>query len=168
MKKEELSYLEFRKACFRNLEICQILLNSYEICNKENERQSILHKVYYLGGYVIEFAIKFSLFSHLKSKINVSNVYEWENKDWKDHNFQKLKNIATSHNLSYSQDIPFLGNTSNLSKETLNLIQNWDVQIRYSLTLNKTNKSIKLNFKELLDYFKCIEKITNQITTKYN
>jgi hypothetical protein len=169
METKQMSHLEFREACYRNLAVCQMLLNTYSASSKTTHKKSILHKTYYLGGYVIEFAIKYSLFSHLKKSIRLTNVYEWENKEWHNHDFSKLKNIATKNGLIYSQDIPFLGNRTNLSEHTLNLIDNWDVQIRYSLKLNKSKhtKRIGLSIQNLTEYIECVQQITDLITTKY-
>ena len=62
---KHLSYLEFRKSALRNIHVCKVLLEESQKEKVLAKKQQLLHKIFYLGGYVIEFMYKFALFSHL-------------------------------------------------------------------------------------------------------
>lgn len=164
----KLSYLDFRKAALRNIHACKILLEQSKNENVPAKKQQLLHKVFYLGGYVIEFSYKFALFSHLNLQEN-DNLNKFKDgvfrKKWQVHDFKALANLCEDEKLKFSQDIPFLGNNI-LNKNTKELIECWDVQIRYSLGLGK--KTISLKEEILGDYIKIVTEINSKINDKYS
>lgn len=167
MSNKVLSYLEFRKAAYRNISVCEILLKTYDSENNNVVKKQILFKTFYLGGYVIEFLYKFSLFSHLNISVN-DDVYKFRDnefqKKWKVHNFDHLNDLCENEGLKFSTDIPYFGNNI-LNKNVAKLIDAWDVQIRYSLVLSK--KSIILEYEDLQLYLKTIKDINKKINLLY-
>lgn len=167
MSSRPLSYIEFRKAAIRNINVCEILLKSYSI-EKPVVQKQILFKTYYLGGYVLEFLYKFSLFSHLSLDYN-DDVYHYRNqefqKKWKVHNFDQLNILCQDEGLKFSTDIPYFG-TSSLDKNVNKLFDAWDVQIRYSLSLSK--KGIDLEYNDLVKYIEIIKEINYKINSKFS
>lgn len=165
---KQLSYLDFRKAALRNIHACKVLLEQSKNENVPARKQQLLHKVFYLGGYIIEFSYKFALFSHLnlQEKDNVNKFKdEVFRKKWQVHDFKALASLCENEKLKFSQDIPFLGNNI-LNKDIKELIEGWDVQIRYSLGLGK--KTISLKEEILKDYIKIIIEINTKINDKYS
>lgn len=163
-----LVYTDFRTASFRNLIVCKELLSILSTCESKNKQQ-ILHKIYYLSGYIIEFCYKFALFSGLNiSKFeNISDFGEKEFKEkWKHHSFSKLKNICIESKVIFSADIPYLGN-NNIDKKVKYLIESWEVQIRYSLKLSK-HPIANLSQNDIINLVELCEEILNKITTKYS
>jgi len=162
-----LTYLEFRTGYYRNLTVCKNLLESLNNC-QQRDSEYIKHKTYYLAGYIIEFCYKFALFSHLKLK-KTENIYSFGNegfkKKWKEHSFGKLQNICSEEKLLFSQDIPFFGSPI-ADKDVKKLIENWDVQIRYSLNL--TNSKIELEKDTLRKLINELQIIADKITSKYS
>ncbi|MET3025685.1 hypothetical protein ABXT06_03310 [Flavobacterium sp. UW10123] len=170
MSDKTLSYTEFRKAAIRNINVCEILLKTYETEKLVNQKQ-ILYKTFYLGGYVIEFLYKFSLFSHLSLDSN-ENVYNYGDLDfqkkWKVHNFDQLNILCQNEGLTFSTDIPYFGTTS-LDKKVIKLFDSWDVQIRYSLNLSKKGiKQIDLEYNEITKYIETIKDINKKITSRFS
>lgn len=167
MPKNNLNYVDFRKASFRNLSVCKELLERLENCESKNKNH-ILHKIYYLSGYIIEFSYKYALFQHLGlSKID--NIYNFGDinfkKKWKEHDFLKLRSLCLENNLNFSTDIPYFGSRIE-NKEIESLINSWDVQIRYNLSL--ANKTIILDESQMKNFVFSIEDILNKITTKFS
>ncbi len=167
MSNKILSYLEFRKAAYRNLSVCEILLKMYDVENNKIVKNHILFKTFYLGGYVIEFLYKFSLFSHLNVSIT-QDVYDYRTSDfqkkWKVHNFDHLSNLCQDEGIRFSTDIPYFGNNIQ-NKNVAKLIEAWDVQIRYSLVLSR--KDVILNYVDLKHYVEIIKDINKKINTQY-
>lgn len=166
MSSKTISYLEFRKAAIRNITVCEILLKTYNSEKPINQRQ-ILYKTYYLGGYVIEFLYKFSLFSHLNIG-QFDDVYKFKNQEfqskWKVHNYDQLNFLCEKEGLKFSSDIPYLGN--NLpNKKVTELFDAWDVQIRYSLNLGK--KNVELTYDDLNTFIETIKEINKKINSIY-
>lgn len=162
-----LNYCEFRNASYRNLTVCKELLKLLQTCEAKDEKY-ILHKTYYLSGYIIEFCYKFALFSHLGLS-KTENVYkhgdEGFQKKWTEHSFSKLQSICEENNLKFSNDIPFLG-AKIQHKNVEKLIKSWDVQIRYSLNIK--NNQIELNRHNLIDLIAQLEEIVNKINSKFS
>lgn len=155
MKKDQiLIYTDFRKASYRNLIVCQELLGVLEKC--EPSRYShIVHKIYYLGGYIIEYTYKFALFSHLLPKENAkTNIYEYRKEDdfdkkWTVHDFNTLRTLCSSCKVKFNTDVPYFGNTK-ISKDFRMLLTSWNVQIRYSSNLTNTEEGApKLDFRKI-------------------
>lgn len=167
MAKNDLKYIDFRTASYRNLNVCKELIERLDVCDEKNKK-SILHKIYYLSGYIIEFSYKFALFHHLGLSRN-QNIYEYgdENfkKKWKDHSFSKLRNLCSEYNLNFSTDIPHFGKKLE-NKTSENLINSWDVQIRYNISLSKN--SIILEELQVRSFVTSIEQILDFITTKFS
>ncbi len=166
MQNKCISYLEFRKAAIRNISICDILLKKYD-SEKSVVQKQILYKTFYLGGYVVEFLYKFSLFSHLNLSSS-DDVYSYRNEDfqkkWKVHNFNQLSMLCESEGLKFSTDIPYFGNNQ-VNPNVKKIFEAWDVQIRYSLNLSK--KSIDLEYNDLTQFLITIKDIEKKINRLY-
>ncbi|AZA54082.1 hypothetical protein [Chryseobacterium sp. G0201] len=167
MPKNDLKYIDFRTASFRNLNVCKELLERLDNCESKN-KNNILHKIYYLSGYIIEFSYKYALFHHLGLN-KIDNIYNFGDdsfkKKWKDHDFSKLRLLCTDNKLNFSTDIPYFGSKIE-NKEIESLINSWDVQIRYNLSL--ANNTIMLDESRIKDFVSSIEDILNKITTKFS
>ena len=165
--KKNLTYVDFRTAAYRNLHVCQELY-SRSLTSESRYKKQIFHKVYYLSGYIIEFCFKYSLFSNEKISQN-QNLYEYENEDfrrkWKQHDFNKLRQLCEDRNILFSSDIPYFGSKVQ-DKKIEKLIKAWDVQIRYSLSLSNQHLNLlESEIKNLIDF---IEIVLNKITSKYS
>jgi hypothetical protein len=168
-----LIYSDFKSASYRNLIVCRELLQFLPIL-EPNIKTEILHKVYYLSGYIIECCYKFALFSHISKNKDFSlnkstNLLEYrkdENfpKKWKTHSFDTLKNLCSENSLIFSSDIPFLGQNKN--RELNNLKMRWNTEIRYSLKL--TNQEVELSEENLQLFLTEIEKMVEKINLLYN
>ncbi len=163
-----LNYLDFRTASYRNLNVCKQLLGILENCN-ELQKKEILHKVFYLGGYIVEFSYKFAFFEafKLKQELNESDdIYTFLDdsfrKKWKTHNFDALNNLCSSYDIKFNQDIPYFGNKQNVIFN--NLVRSWDVQIRYSLAMSR--QSIELNEGNIRMFVETLEKIVSHFHSK--
>lgn len=167
MSNKPISYLEFRKAAIRNIAACDILLKNYHELKPATQKH-ILHKIYYLGGYVVEFLYKFSLFSHLNLS-HTEDVYKFKDTDfqkkWKVHDYRQLNNLCEKEGLKFSTDIPFFGNNT-LNKNIATLFDGWDVQIRYSQNLCK--REIELRHEDLIVFLSVIKDINNKINSTYS
>ena len=167
MESKVISYLEFRRAAYRNLAVCEILLKKYD-SETPVMRKHILYKTYYLGGYVVEFLYKFSLFSHLNLN-HTQDVYKCKNLDfqkrWRVHDYAKLNVLCEDEGLIFSSDIPFLGNKT-LNKNIEKLFDAWDVQIRYSINLSR--KKVDLQYSVIVKYIETIKDINNKINSIYS
>ncbi|SFI86035.1 hypothetical protein [Myroides guanonis] len=164
---KHLKYTDFRTASYRNLYVCNHLLDNFDKCNNSNKQQ-ILHKIYYLSGYIIEFCYKYALFSQLV-KYKTDNIYSIKDsgfqKKWKEHNYRKLESLCQENKIIFSKDIPFLG--KKITDKNLNdLINNWDVQIRYSLNL--TTSTVNLTQIEMKNLVILIEDILKKTTSKFH
>jgi hypothetical protein len=163
-----LVYIDFRSASYRNILVCKELLNLLLKC-ESNKKQQIIHKIYYLSGYIIEFCYKFALFHSLKLD-KFENIYLYGSdefkKKWKEHDFQKLKILCNENKVNFSSDIPYFGN-SNIDKKSKSLIDSWNVQIRYSLKLSKPQIS-NITEEDINKFLQIIEEILNKITTKFS
>lgn len=163
-----LVYTDFRTASHRNLVVCKELLNILPNCDNP-KKQRILHKIYYLSGYIIEFCYKFALFHTLKlGKFEDINDFRDAafRKKWREHNFQKLRNLCDENKIVFSSDIPYLGNNIKDPK-IRTLINCWDVQIRYSINLSKLSVG-NLCEKEINDFVFLMEDILSKTTTKFS
>ena len=87
-----LVYTDFRTASFRNLIVCKELLSILSTCESKNKQQ-ILHKIYYLSGYIIEFCYKFALFSGLNIS-KFENISDFGEKEFKE-NFSLTKEVIS-------------------------------------------------------------------------
>lgn len=168
-----LVYPDFKEASERNLMVCKKLLELLTSVEQFNKKLEILHKVYYLGGYIIEFCYKYALFSHISiqdTNLNkTTNLNEYKEevkfpKQWKIHKFDILENICSKHDLQFSSDIPFLGQTN--CKELNKLKMRWNTEIRYSLKL--ANQEIELNEKNIKLFLDKIEEMFIEVNKKYN
>ena len=162
-----LVYPDFKKASYRNLVVCKELLQILPT-TEARKKTHILHKVYYLSGYIIEFCYKYALFSSLNASKyeNLDNFKDDNfNKKWKHHDFIKLKNVCNDNKVSFSSDIPYIGNNI-INRNVKKLIDSWDVQIRYSINLSKD--VINLNQNDVKELVTLCEEILNKITTKFS
>lgn len=164
--KKKLYYTDFRTAGIRNLTTCKYLLRTLLECDAVSQKH-IQHKIYYLSGYIIEFALKFALFSHLGVS-RYQNLYEYLDEDfmkkWREHDFQKLKYLCSSQGVNFSSDIPYLGHK--IDQKIENLVKSYDVQVRYSISLAK--QRIELDIDILTDFHNFSDKLFKQITSKYS
>ena len=164
------TYMDFLRASYRNLIVCKELLSIMKCCEPHKKSQ-ILHKVYYLSGYIIEFCYKYALFSSLNAS-KFESIYNFKDEDFKNkwkkdgHNFDKLKNVCSEYKIIFSSDIPYFGNNK-LDEGLYNLIISWNVQIRYSLKLSN-NPISKLNENDVIRFVHLCEDILKKITEKYN
>lgn len=163
---KKLTFPEFRTAGYRNLSVCRELLGSLKYC-PERSKTHVLHKIFYLSGYIIEFSFKYVLFSELKLKES-ENLYTYENeafrKSWQQHNFDRLRLLLNTKKIIISTDVPFLG--IKVENKVLDeLIKAWDVQIRYSLSLSQ--QPVVLTQKLMEELVNLTEQILNKVTTKY-
>ncbi|MDR6158076.1 hypothetical protein QF023_001592 [Chryseobacterium sp. SLBN-27] len=161
-----LVYTDFRLAGYRNLHTCKELLSILDSCDARKKKQ-ILHNIYYLSGYIIEFCYKFALFSGLKaSKFQDLGTFKDESfrKKWRDHSFERLKNICTEYKIVFSADIPYLGNNS-IDKNLKELIRNWDVQMRYSI---KLTKNTVLTEEDVINFVVLCEKILTKTDSNFS
>jgi len=163
---KKLTFPEFRTAGYRNLSVCRELLGSLNACPKRS-KVHVLHKIFYLSGYIIEFSFKYVLFSSLRLKES-QNLYDYEDdrfrKSWQQHNFDKLRTLINNKRIIISTDIPFIGIKVE-NKELDDLIKAWDVQIRYSLGLS--NQPVLLTQQLMTELVDLTEQILNKVTTKY-
>jgi|GEM_PF-4586118 len=164
--KSKLTFPDFRTAGYRNISVCKELLDSLKDCPARN-KVHILHKIFYLSGYVVEFSFKYILFSSLRLRES-QNLYEYEDlafrKRWQQHNFDKLRVLLTAKKVIISTDIPFLGNKVD-NRKLDELLKAWDVQIRYSLGLS--NNPVILTQQLMEELVNLTEQILNKVTTKH-
>ena len=163
---KKLNFLEFRTAGFRNLNVCKELVTCLENCDSAR-KVNLLHKIFYLSGYVIEFSFKYILFNSLKLG-KFENLYTYRDeafrKKWQQHDFEKLRSLCTECKIHLNTDIPYLG-TRIKDKELEALLKAWDVQIRYSLVLS--HHAVVLEESRMRDLVRLIEEILTKVVTKY-
>jgi len=161
MPKEIISYLEFRKSAYRHFEICEKMLQKLvkaDDCSLAGKSQ-VIQEIYYLSGYIIECTLKFVLFSHVGYKPNRS-IYEYKDKDWKNHDFHKLALILSELNVKFSQDIPILGSRYGISNDILRLYNDWSTDYRYI-----SNSSLQIELVE--GYLSSIKEIKKKLFNQF-
>lgn len=163
-----LIYTDFITASHRNLAVCKELLSILPNCDNP-KKQRILHKVYYLSGYIVEFCYKYAFFHSLRVN-KYENLNEFRDnefrKKWREHSFQKLRNLCDENKIVFSSDIPYLG--SNIAdRKNKMLINSWDVQIRYSIKLSKSLVG-NLCESEITNFVFLMEDILNKTITKFS
>jgi hypothetical protein len=163
---KKLTYTDFRTASYRNLTVCKHLLENFEECQQSKKKQ-ILHKIYYLSGYIIEFCFKYALFSKLVESSS-QNIYEVKDPQfqqrWREHNYCKLSDLCSENKVNFSEDIPYMG--KKISDKKINsLLLSWDVQIRYSLNLSKS--TVDLKEKEIRELVILTEQILNKVNSRF-
>ncbi|MET3128851.1 hypothetical protein ABID42_003970 [Arcicella rosea] len=144
------------------------MLDILENCN-ELQKKEILHKVFYLGGYIVEFSYKFAFFEafKLKQELNESDdintfLDDSFRKKWRIHNFDNLNTLCSNNGVTFNQDIPYFGNKQNVIFNKL--VKSWDVQIRYSLAMSR--QYIDLNEGNIRMFVETLEKIVSHFHSR--
>lgn len=161
----EISHIEFRKSAERHFDVCENMLEKFVKSDDFAlaKKQKIILEIYYLSGYIIECTLKFVLFSQLRYKLN-QNVYDYKDKDWKNHDFHKLTTILNELNVKFSQDIPILGSKHGISKGVLKLYSEWSTDYRYISKVIEIDLQIEL----VENYLENIRKIKNILFNQFN
>lgn len=159
----KVSYTEFRKSACRHFEVCDDMLK--KLVKSDNfptgKKKSVLLEIYYLSGYIIECILKFVLFSHLNFKKH-DDVYDYKDKDWKNHDFNKLITILNELDFKFSQDIPIIGSKHGIPPKVLKLYSDWSTDYRYVSTVVDFDLQVELVEAYLVNIEKIKYKLFNQ------
>ena len=156
-----MDYKEYRKSAIRHLQTCQYLLKDIDSHKTELQKNFLLN-VYYLSGYVVETALSYAFFSHIKHKGDVATNIDYKNR-FKTHNFNtKVKVIYEKRgNLS---SVPFVHRKIEDPKLTL-LFNSWSTDFRYCT--NDTIKEHNISEEILRKYLSHLEELLKIILNRF-
>ncbi len=160
-------YKDYLKAARKHKITCEVIA---EKLNEEKSRKapnrakvkSLTLNLYYLSGYVIECMVKYAIYdlSGYKSGDDVKDLNEREltyDLHIKHHRFGRY----TEHLIRrMSGTIPLINDIKGIPKETVNIYNEWDAEIRYSYEL----KCNEIRYMRFYEYAKEIFKIIKNNT----
>ncbi|MFC0320224.1 hypothetical protein [Olivibacter oleidegradans] len=120
-------HIEYRKAAARHLTTCQHLLKDIKD-QKADKKNKLLLNIYYLSGYVIETALSYAFFSHIKHTGHVEECTYYK-EGFKTHTFDVKVQYILKVNGDLSS-LPFV--RQQLPDRKLNLLyKSWKTDFRY-------------------------------------
>ena len=99
-----MKYAEYKESAIRHLQTCKYMTKYLNYVFTPKEKFRILCNIYYLGGYVIEGILCYTIFYLIKYDLNKS-VY-----DLKDFNKEFDRNKLANFNSVWARNQDFYGN----------------------------------------------------------
>lgn len=124
-----MDYRQFLRSAERHLQICKLLLDTYDKAKDARQKSNILSEVYYLSGYVLETGLSYAFFSHIKHAGDIYLSSHFNNNCFKTHRvLQKyeymMRNSCTINGLVFVS-------VSHQRRDLQQLFTQWDVKFRY-------------------------------------
>lgn len=134
-----MKYAEYKESAIRHLQTCKYMTKYLNYVFTPKEKFRILCNIYYLGGYVVEGILCYTIFYLIKYDLNKS-VYDLKDfnkcglkfrRDIASHRFDsKIEYVRTNGGVIPSS-LPIIG--AKAVSETVDLMfQEWGTKIRYT------------------------------------
>lgn len=121
------SAMQYREAALKHFDACNCMLKKLE--TKKAQKSAILSEVYYLGGYVIECALKYFVLINQGDKVKMYTKSELYDLSIWHHDLTKLLTTArdTSEEINFSEN------------RWCAFTKKWDVQQRYGSRISSND-----------------------------
>ena len=138
-------YPNYFRMASKRLSSCSHMLELYKT---DATRKEVLHDIYYLSGYILEGFVIYSIYKTYRwdedlpiddkeSEEELRNIHlsfykngkSWQTYFIQGHNFQSYVEVIRKH--PDFHDLPFFSSARRLDKDTDNLINKWNPEIRY-------------------------------------
>lgn len=168
-----MTYIEYLQAAKRHYKNCDYILTKLGDSRESFDiqtRESLIINTYYLGGYIIECLLSYTLLHsmnyNITKSVNDLKNQEFKGLKWntyfKDHTYicqeRKFEKIVT--NLSgQAADLELIYNEWKKSNNFIELYEKWNSKLRYS----KSHLDFELNIHKIKEFIGLINKMLKQV-----
>lgn len=141
------SAIQYKNAALKHFDACENMLKNLNL--KKSQKSAVLSEVYYLGGYVIECALKYFILINQGDKTREYSAQELNDLGLWHH---ELRNLVISAR-DVGEEINFT------ERHWCEFTRRWDVQLRYGSRISSNDYSPIVDFfwKDVLEIYEIIK-----------